>query len=137
MSVRTRPVHFFTTTVPGSPESAYGLLAGLAGEGVNLLAFTAIPVGLGATQLVLTPEDDALLVHAAPRLGLALAGPEEGLFVQGDDELGALAQVHERLAEARVQPYASTGIADGRGGFAYVLYMRRSEAASARQALGI
>jgi len=137
MSFQIRSVQSFTTTLTGTPEAAYGLLSGLAAQGVNLLAFTAIPVGPGATQLVLCPEDDALLAHAARRLNVALSGPEEALLLQGDDELGALAKVHDQLASAGVQPYASIGLADGRGSFAYVLHMRRGTAAAARQALAL
>jgi hypothetical protein len=137
MSFRIRPVQFYTTTIPGSPDNAYLLLTGLAGAGVNLLAFTAIPVGLGATQVVFSPEDAASLANAAPRLGLTLASPDEAFLVQGDDELGALARVHDQLAAAGVHPYASTGISDGRGGFGYVLYTRRGESAAAKRALGL
>jgi len=48
-------------------------------------------------------------------------------LVQGDDELGALAELHMRLSDARVNVYASTGVADGRGSFGYIIYVRPEE----------
>jgi hypothetical protein len=49
------------------------------------------------------------------------------LLVQGDDELGALAGIHERLYEADVSVYASNGVTDGKGSYGYVLYVRPEE----------
>ena len=59
------------------------------------------------------------------------------LLVQGDDELGALAGVHQKLFEAGVNVYASTGVADGRGSYGYVLYVRPDEYARAASALNL
>jgi len=137
MSLSVRPVDYFTLTVPGEAENAYRLLGLLAAHGVNLVAFNAIPVGLHATQLVLFPEDGERLLTVAREQRLALAGPDRALFVQGDDELGALARIHEQLALEGVQPYASSGLTDGHGGFGYVVYVRQSQFAAATRALGV
>ena len=50
-----------------------------------------------------------------------LDGPHAAILVQGDDQLGALARIHVKLYAARVNDYASTGVADGRGASGYVL----------------
>ncbi len=63
-------------------------------------------------------------MREAGNAGLALDGPHPALLVQGDDELGALAGVHERLYEANVNVYASSGVADGGGSYGYVVYVR-------------
>jgi hypothetical protein len=57
------------------------------------------------------------------------------LLVQGDDELGAFASVHERLVRAGVDIYASTGVTDGRGSFGYVMYVREDQFERAVSAL--
>jgi len=137
MSAKVRAIEYFTATAQGTPEGAYELLGLLATSGVNLLGFNAIPVGLHATQLVLFPEDGARLAQVAREQQLSLAGPDRALLIQGDDELGALAQIHRRLASAGVTPYASSGLADGRGGFGYVVYVRPDEFADAARALGL
>ena len=130
-------VEYFQTTVHEEPAAAYHLLARLADAGVNLLAFNAIPVGMHAMQLVLFPEDGALLPQVISSLGLSVTGPHRALLVQGDDELGALAEIHRRLLELGVQPYASSGVSDGRGGYAVIVHLRGDQFDLAARGLGL
>jgi len=137
MACSVRCVEYFSTTVLGQPGEAYKFLETLAGLGINLLAFTAVPIGPLHTQLTLFPEETGRLAREAQSDSLALDGPHPALLVQGDDELGALAELHKRLSDARVNVYASTGVADGRGSFGYVIYLRPEEFARAMEALGL
>ncbi|QQR74300.1 MAG: hypothetical protein IPJ17_01535 [Holophagales bacterium] len=132
-----RTVEYYQTTVHEEPAAAYHLLARLADAGVNLLAFNAIPVGMHAMQLVLFPEDGELLRRVVESLGLSATGPHRALLVQGDDELGALAEIHRKLLEAGANPYASIGVADNRGGYAVIVHLRHDQFPAALQALGI
>ena len=59
------------------------------------------------------------------------------LLVQGDDKLGALADIHEKLYAANVNVYASSGVTDGRGGFGYVVYIRPDQFEQACGALNV
>jgi hypothetical protein len=127
MPFTIRRVDYFYATVRDEPGAAHRILSQLAGLGVNLLAFSAVPTGPERAQLALFPEDDDKLRVAARSAGLALDGPHPALLVQGDDELGALASVHERLAAANVDVYASSGVTDGRGAFGYVVYVREDQ----------
>jgi hypothetical protein len=132
-----RRADYFYATVKDEPGAAYRILSELAGLGVNLLAFTAVPVGPMRAQLTLFPEDTGKLTAAARRAGLALDGPHGALLAQGDDELGALAGVHQRLFDAGVDVYAATGVSDGRGAYGYVVYVREDQFEKAASALGI
>ena len=102
-----------TSTLPSTTRrrEADKLLSDLAQLGINLLAFTAVPVGPMRTQFTIFPEDDAQMMNAARLAGLDLDGPHPALLVQGDDELGALASVHGKLQVAGVNVYAASGIA--------------------------
>jgi predicted amino acid-binding ACT domain protein len=135
MAFHIRRLDYFYTTVKDQPGEAYKVLAELAKLGVNLLAISAVPMGPATTQLTLFPEDTHKLTHAAQRAGMALGGPQQALLVQGDDELGALAEVHARLAHAHVNVYASTGVADGNGHYGYLIYVRPDQFESAARAL--
>ena len=137
MAFRIRRVEYFTATVQDQPGEAYKLLSQLADLGLNLLAFTAVPVGPLRAQLTLFPEDPRKMTSAARQAGLALDGPHPALLVQGDDELGALARIHGKIFEANVNVYASTGVADGRGSFGYVIYVRPEDYERAAEALGV
>ena len=128
---------YFYASVADKPGEAYKVLSRLAEFGVNLLAFTGVPMGPVHTQLTLFPEDPASLLDSAKKASINLDGPHGALLVQGDDRLGALADIHEKLYEANVNVYASTGVSDGQGSFGYLLYVRPDEFERAVAALGL
>ena len=137
MSIQIRRIDYFYTTAKDQPGEASKLLSLLAGLGVNLVSFTAIPISPTRTQLTLFPEDSGRLCCEAGKAGVDLDGPYPAILVQGDDELGALAEIHQRLFEAGVNVFASTGVSDGRGAFGYVVYVRPEDYDAALQTLGL
>ena len=137
MAFDIRRVEYFNATVRNEPGEAFELLGRLADAGINLLAFSAVPTGGEQAQLALFPEDSARMTTTADRAGIDLDGPHSALLVQGDDELGALAGVHARLFGAGVNVVASTGVADGKGSFGYVVYVRPEEFTQAARTLGV
>jgi hypothetical protein len=137
MAYRIRRVEYFHATVVDQPGEAYTVLSALAGLGVNLLGFTAVPVGPDRTQLTLFPEDPSHMKVEAQKAGMALDGPHHALLVQGDDELGALAGVHERIYRAQVNVYASSAIADGFGKYGHLIYVRPEDYERAAKALEV
>lgn len=130
-------VEYFHTTVPDRPGEAFRFLSALADAGVNLLAFTAIPVGLFQTQLTIFPDDPGRLQAEGMRLQLHLDGPHGAFLVRGEDVPGALVDVHERLYEAGVNVYAANGVSGSEGWYGYVMYVRPDEMDRAARALGV
>jgi len=137
MALRIRRVSYFYVSVPDRPGEAYKLLELLSERGINMLAFTAVPMGEARTQLSIVPEDPGRLAAEAARAGLPLERSNPALLVQGDDELGALAELHRKLYEANVNVYMADGVSDGRGAFGYLLYVRPEEFDRAAKVLGI
>ena len=135
MAYDIRGAGYYYVTITDRPGAGYEFLSELADRGINLLAFAAVPTGPDHVQLTLVPEDPPRLEAEAGRAGLELDGPHDAILVQGDDELGALAGIHERLADASVNVYASTGVTDGRGSFGYVVYVREDQFGRAMEAL--
>jgi hypothetical protein len=127
MAFTIRKVDYFYATVGDETDAGYRILSELAELGINLLGVVAVPMGPARTQFTLFPEDAGKFESAAGKAQLSLDGPHHALLVQGDDELGALAGVHERLSRAGVRVYASSGVTDGRGSYGYVLYVRPEE----------
>lgn len=130
-------INYFYTTVRDRPGAAYNLLSQMAEMGVNMLAFTAVPVGPMHTQLTIFPEDTGKMETMAQRAGMEIDGPHPAFLVQGDDELGALAEIHQALYETNVNVYASSGVTDGRGCFGYIIYVRAEDYDRAAEALSI
>lgn len=137
MSTKIRRMKYFHATVKDRPGEAFEVLNRLRGSGVNLLAFNAVPCGLGNTQLVLFPEDVNALARAAGDSDIVLVGPHHAFLVQGDDELGALTDIHRKLFEGSINVYASSGVTNGQGGYGYIFYVRPEEFERAAQALGV
>jgi hypothetical protein len=102
---------------------------------VNLLGLTAIPMGPESTWLTLYPTDSNLLLRAAQRLNVVLNGPHHALLVQGDDEMGALAGVLTKLAEADVNVFGSYAVADGKGHYGNIINLRPEHYERAARAL--
>jgi hypothetical protein len=137
MAFTIRRVDYFYTTVEDKPGTAYRLLSQLAELGIDLLALTAVPVGPMRAQLTLFPAETGRFRSAAKQANLSLDGPHRALLVQGDDSLGAVAEVHEKLADAGVNVYASTGASGGHGTYGYVLYVRPEQFDQAARALEV
>jgi hypothetical protein len=137
MAYTIRRVEYYYANIRDELGAAYRVLAQLADLGVNLLAFTAVPSGPNLAQFALFPEDPNKLAAEAHAAQLPLDGPYHAFLVQGDDELGALANVHEQLFQAGVDVYASSGVTDGRGAFGYVVYVREDQFERAAEALDL
>ena len=137
MAFTIRRATYYYANVRDELGAAYGVLSQLAALGVDLLAFTAVPSGSSLAQFALFPADPNKLVAEARTANLALDGPYHAVLVQGDDELGALAEVHKQLADAGIDIYASSGVTDGRGTFGYVIYVREGQFENAASALGL
>jgi hypothetical protein len=135
MALTVQTVEYFYTRVANASGQAYGLLAQLAEAEINLLAFSAVPFGEQHVEFTLFPERSDALSNAAAGLGWELVGPQHAVLIQGDDRLGALADIHRCLNEAGVTVYASTGVTDGSGHFGYVIYFRDEDHLNAARAI--
>jgi len=135
MSVNVRRVDYYRTEVEDAPGIGYQLLKQLSSHDVNLLAISAVFVGPTHTQFTLFPKSSETLIDAAQHLNLALTGPYRALLVSGDDQMGALVQYHLRLADARINVFATYGVADGKGGYGYVIHVRPDDFEAAANAL--
>ena len=83
-----------------------------------------MPVGPTDTQFTLLPESTNKLIKAAEHPGLTLVGPHPAILIQGDDQLGALVDIHRKLADARINVYATNRVTDGDGHYGYVVHVR-------------
>ncbi len=137
MEQKITRVEYYHATVADEPGEAYKFLSQLAGLGINLLSFTAVPIEPSSTQLTIFPEDPLMLKKEAGKIGLVLDGPHKAFLVQGDDELGALTEIHRKIYEANVNVYSASGVTDGQGSFGYIVYVKAKDFEIAAAALGI
>jgi hypothetical protein len=137
MADTVRIIEYFYAQVGDTPGSGRRLLEHLSERGVNLIAFTAFPIGSGQTQLDFVPENASELRKAATDAGIALFGPKRAFLFQGDDRVGALHQHHLTLANAGINVHAANGTVDGAGRFGFILWVPQEQFERAAAALEI
>jgi D-Tyr-tRNAtyr deacylase len=137
MTFDVKKVDYYNLTVEGHVGEGSKLLSVLAGVGVNFLAFKAVPLELRRTRFTLFADDGSKMNDGAKKAGLDLDGPHAALFIRGDDESGALADIYERLYQAGIRVHESSGIANIRGGYGVILYVRQEDCERAMAALKV
>jgi len=135
MTDSVRKVDYFYTVVPNTAGQGSAILAGLAAEGVNLLAFSGFPSGKRA-QLDLVPEDSAALKRAAKKMKLKLSARKSGFLVQGDDRVGAMTAILDALAKAKISVTACDAVTAGDGRFAAIFWVKPAAVAKASKTIG-
>jgi hypothetical protein len=136
MEDTVRTIEYFYATVGDKPGEARRLLEHLSERNVNLVAFTAFPVGSGQAQLDFVPDSVEKLQQAASDANVSLVGPKRAFLIQGDDRIGALHQYHLKLANAGINVRASNGVLGGTGTFGYVLWVSPEDFDRAAEAMG-
>lgn len=135
MRTRVRAAPYYYARVESDPDAAYTWLAELASAEVDLLAFSAVPYGPDHVELTLFPVDREALERSGLARGQQLIGPYQALLIQGDNRLGALAELHQELRESGVNVYASTGVTDGEGRYGYIVYVQEKDFDAAARVL--
>ena len=135
MALDIKKIEYYNITVEGQVGEGSKLLSVFADVGVNLLAFKAVPVGPRRTQFTLFPDDGSKMNDGAKKAGLNLEGPHSALLIQGDDESGALADIYEKLSQADINVYESSGIAGINRGYGVILYLKQEDCERAVAAL--
>jgi hypothetical protein len=135
MANTLRKVDYYYVMLPNRAGQGAKVMAALAGEGVNLLAFSGFPSG-GKAQLDLVPEDGAKLRRAARKLGLKLSVRKSGFLYRGEDKVGAMTGILDKLAAEKISVTACDAIASGAGRFGAIFWVKPAAVAKAAKALG-
>jgi hypothetical protein len=135
MADTVQRVEYFYVMVPNKPGEGARYLGALRDAGINLLAFSGFPEGRGS-QLDFVPADAAAFRQFARSARWKLTGPKRAFLVSGDDRIGAVADVHARLAEARINVTAIDAVCAGAGRYGAILWVAPRDVNKAAKALG-
>lgn len=136
MADMIRLVDYFYIEAPDKPGEGARALATLREGGVNLLAFSGFPKGRRA-QLDFVPEDPVAFKAAAKRAKWKVVGPKKGFVAQGEDRPGALAEIMEKLAAAKINVTATDGVCAGAGRYGAIFWVKPQDVKKAAKALGV
>lgn len=137
MADSIRKIEYYYVVIDDKAGKWSWFLPYLRDNSVNMVAFTAFPVGAGKSQLDFFPEDAERLLQAAEAAGVTLTGPKKAFLIQGEDAAGALLKYHLQLSEAGVNVHAANGASGGQGRFGYVLWVKPEDYQAAARVLGV
>ena len=129
-----RLVEYFYVMAPNKPGEGVRALATLKKAGVNLLAFSGFPNGRRA-QLDFIPDDPAAFKQAAKRAKWKTVGPKRGFLIEGDDRIGAVADLLDRLASRKINVTAIDAISVG-GRYGAILWVAAKDVTRAATLVG-
>jgi len=130
-----RRVDYFYVMVPQKPGVGAALLAELRQAGVNLLGFSGFPSGRGA-QVDFVPEDPAAFRAVARKAKWKVTGPKRAFLAMGDDRPGVIADLMQRLADAKINVTALDAVCAGSGRYGAILWVAPRDVTRAARALG-
>jgi hypothetical protein len=135
MAETVRAADYFYVMVPDRPGEGARILGELKSAGVNLMAYSGFPSGRGA-QLDVVPTDPAAFKAIARQKKWKVKGPKRTFLIEGDDRLGACADVLGRLAAAKINVTAMDAVAAGGGRYAAILWVKPRDVKKAAAVLG-
>ena len=135
MADTIRKVAYYKTDVPNKPGEGARLLGALKDAGVNLLAFSGFPSGRRA-QVDFIPEDEAAFKKAAREAGLKLSARKSCFLVQGEDRVGAVADILSTLAGAKINVTALDAIVAGEGRYGVILWVKPQDIRKTARLIG-
>jgi len=131
----SRVDYFYIETPNKAGEAARALIV-LRDAGINLLAFTGFPKGQ-RSQLDFIPADPVAFVKVAKRAKWKLSAKKSGFLIQGEDRAGALADILNKLANAKINVTAVDAVCAGAARFGAILWVKPKDLKRAAKALGI
>lgn len=137
MATRVRKVNYCYLSVPSRVGQGVRILGALRDADINLLAFTGFPSRAGKAQIDLVGENMGSIRRVAARHGWKLSKTKRAFLIQGDDVVGAVANVVARLARAGINITAVDAVAAGKGRYGMILWVKQNNYNRAAKALGV
>lgn len=129
-------IKYYYTVVPDRPGAGAKVLNELKAARVNLLAYTGFPSGAGHAQLDFVPSNQRSFLAVARKAGIKLVGPKTAFLIQGQDRVGVVADIANKLAEARINITAMNAIAAGRRRYGTIIWVKPRNLGRVAEILG-
>jgi ACT domain-containing protein len=130
-----RKVVYFSMQVPNRSGVGLEMLRAIAKGRQNLLAFTGFPNGAKA-QVDFVPAKPVDFARGAKKAGVKLGKKKVAFLIQGEDRVGALVRVLEKLAKARINMVAMDAVTAGNHRFGAIFWVRPKDVGRVSRVLG-
>jgi hypothetical protein len=135
MAITVRKTAYFKVSVRNKAGEGACLLGLLREQGVNLLAVSGFPRG-GKAQIDVVPEDAAAFKKAMKQAKIPVGEKKTVFVIQGEDKIGAVSGILEKLGSAGVNVTAVDAVTDGKGRYGAVLWVKPADVSKASRLLG-
>ncbi len=130
-----RKVDYFHIRVPNKAGEGARALSAIWDAGVNMLAFSGFPSGRSA-QIDFIPEDTESFKKAAKKAGLKISPKKTGFLVQGQDRIGAVAEILSELGAAKINVTAIDAVTAGAGRYGAIFWVKPADVKKVAKTLG-
>ena len=135
MADTVRRVEYFYVQVPNKPGEGGRLLDAVRTGGINLIAFSGFPEGRGS-QLDFVPADPAAFKQFARKAKWKLTGPKRAFVISGEDRVGVVAEMHQKLAAAKINVTAIDAVSAADGRYGAIVWVAPKDVKKAASLLG-
>lgn len=124
MAYRVRKVNYFNFTVPNRVGQAEQILREVRSKDINMYAFTGFPAKAGKTQVDLVTDESTKLRKIARKNGWRISKTKKAFLVTGNDEVGAVHKVLQKLADNKINVTAADAVSAGKGRYGMILWVK-------------
>ena len=135
MAETVRLIDYYSMEVSDRPGAAHQILEQLREARVYLLTVSGFPKGRRA-QLDFVPANASAFRAVARKAGWKLGGPKKGFLIYGDDRVGVVADLLEKLTTVKINVTATQAIIAGGDRFGMILWVKPRDVRRASKALG-
>jgi len=137
MADSIRQVDYFYVEVPDKSGEGTRLLASLKKARVNMLAFCGFPIAGGKAQIDMVPENSEAFLKVASQLGQKVSDRKRAFLIQGEDRVGAVSDIIEKLSAEGINIVGAQGLCAGTGRWGMILWVKPADYQRASKALGV
>lgn len=131
-----RRIDYYYTVVPNRPGEGAKVFNALKAGNVNLIAFNGFQTSTRRAQIDFVPSDRDAFLAVAQKAWIKLVGPKVAFLIQGEDRVGAVADILGKLEQVRINVVAMQAIASGTGRYGAILWVKPRNISKAAQVLG-
>ncbi len=132
-----RRVDYYYTEVSNRAGAGAKVLNAFEAAGVNLIVYNGFPISVRRAQLAFVPTDRDTFLAAAQKAGIKMVGPNIAFLIQGEDRVGAVADIVSKMGQARINITAIQAIASGEGRYGAIMWVKPRNVDKAAKKLGV
>jgi hypothetical protein len=128
-------LHYYSVVIPNKTGEGEKLLAALKDAGVNMISFWGYPIKGKKAVLDIAPADGTVFKKTIKKCGLEASPKKVAFFIDGEDHVGAVAEILGKLAGAGINVHAVQAMCAGAGRFGALVQVAEADEKKAKKVL--